>query len=164
MKLYEITEQYIELLEIASDPDVDPQVLADTMEGVEGEFEDKADGYAKVIAQLTAEADALKKEADRIAARKKALENNAKRIKDNLQSAMIACGKRKFKTTLFSFGIQKNPASVVMETTAVFDIPPEYLVIPDPTIDKTAIKEALKNGVDLSGIAHLEQAESLRIR
>jgi hypothetical protein len=34
----------------------------------------------------------------------------------------------------------------------------------DPTIDKKKIKEDLKAGVDLEGIAHLEQTESLRIR
>jgi hypothetical protein len=164
MKLYEITEQYLQLLEVASDPEVDPQVIADTMEAVEGDFEDKADGYAKVIAQLSADSDALKKEIDRLQARKKALEGSVKRIKENLQAAMIACDKKKFKTTLFSFGIQKNPASVVMDTTDVFSIPAEFLVMRDPEIDKAAIKEALKDGRELEGIAHLEQGESLRIR
>lgn len=164
MKLYEITEQYLQLLEVASDPDVDPQVIADTMEAVEGDFEDKADGYAKVIAQLSADSDALKKEIDRLQARKKALDGSVKRIKENLQAAMIACDKKKFKTMLFSFGIQKNPASVVMDTTDVFKIPAEFLVMRDPEIDKAAIKEALKDGRELEGIAHLEQGESLRIR
>ncbi|MBE5996576.1 MAG: siphovirus Gp157 family protein [Lachnospiraceae bacterium] len=164
MKLYEITDQYLQLLELAEDPEVDPEVLADTMEALDGDFEEKADGYAKVIAQINADADAIKKETDRLTARRKALENSAKRIKDTLQMAMIACDKRKFKTTLFSFGIQKNPASVVMETDNVFEIPAEYLVMQDPTIDKNAIKDALKNGVDLTGIAHFEQGESLRIR
>lgn len=161
MKLYEIQEQYLQLLEIAEDPDVDPQVIADTMEGIEGEFEDKADGYAKVIAQLTAEADALKKEADRITARKKAIDNSIGRIKDTLQAAMVACDKRKFKTTLFSFGIQKNPASVVI--TDENRVAHDFLIPQPPKIDKKAIKNALDEGFCFDW-AHLEQGESLRIR
>ncbi len=164
MKLYEITEQYMKLLELAEDPETDPEIIADTMEAIEGDFEDKATGYAKVITQLKAEAEAVKKEADRLAARKKALEANANRIRDNLQAAMVAVGKPKFKTDLFSFNIQKNPPSVVMDTEDLFAIPQEYIVIPDPEINKAAIKEALKSGIVLEGVAHLEQGETLRIR
>ena len=164
MKLYEITEQYMQLLEFAEDPDVDPDVLADTMESIEGEFEDKADGYAKVIAQLEADAEAVKKEIDRLQGRKKAVEGNVKRIKENLQNAMILCDKKKFKTELFSFNIQKNAPSVVIDETDIFKIPQEYIVFKDPEVNKTAIRDALKAGVDLEGIAHLQQGESLRIR
>lgn len=164
MKLYEITEQYTKLLELAEDPETDPEIIADTMEAIEGDFEDKATGYAKVITQLKAEAEAVKKEADRLAARRKALEANANRIRDNLQAAMVAVGKPKFKTDLFSFNIQKNPPSVVMDTEDLFAIPQEYIVIPDPEINKAAIKDALKSGIVLEGVAHLEQGETLRIR
>jgi len=164
MTLYELTDQFKQLLEIASDPEVDPEVIADTMEAIEGDFEEKADGYAMVIRQLNADAKAAKEEADRLTARKKALENSADRITKNLQAAMVAVDKKKFKTALFSFGIQKNPASVVMDTTDVFKIPQEFITIPDPVINKAAIKDALKAGENLEGIAHFEQGESLRIR
>ena len=164
MTLYELTEQLQKLYEIAEDPDTDPEIIADTMEAVEGDFETKADGYAMVIKQLNADAKAVKEEIDRLTARKKALENSAERITNNLQAAMIAASKPKFKTTLFSFGIQKNPASVVMDTTDVFKIPQAFITIPDPVINKSAIKDALKAGENLEGIAHLEQGEKLRIR
>ena len=164
MTLYEITGMYETLLQMAEDPDVDPEVLKDTMEGIEGEFDDKADGYAKVIAQLKAEAEVIKKEADRLTARKRALEANAERIKATLEAAMIAADRRKFKTALFSFGIQKNPPKVVMDTDDIMAIPPEYIILPEPVADLTAIKDALKQGIELEGIAHLEQGESLRIR
>ena len=44
--LYELTTQLQALLEMAEDPEIDAQVIADTMEGIEGELEVKADGYA----------------------------------------------------------------------------------------------------------------------
>ena len=44
--LYELTNDYLTLLDMAEDPDVEEDVLRDTMEGIEGEIEIKADGYA----------------------------------------------------------------------------------------------------------------------
>ena len=164
MTLYELTEDYINLLEMAEDPDTDPEAFADTLEGIEGAIEDKADGYAKVIRTLEGDAAACDAESKRLRNKKIAIENNIKRMKTALQYAMEATGKTKFKTALFSFGIQKNPAAVVMDEGYIENIPERFLIPQDPVIDKKAIKEALKAGEDLEGIAHLEQSESLRIR
>lgn len=37
--LYELTEEYRQLLEMMEDDSVDPEVLQDTLEGVDGEIE-----------------------------------------------------------------------------------------------------------------------------
>ena len=45
--LYEITGDYLCLLEMLEDEgNLDPQAFADTLDGIEGEFEIKADNYA----------------------------------------------------------------------------------------------------------------------
>ena len=164
MTLYELTEDYMNLLELAEDPDIDEQAFADTLEGIEGALEDKAEGYAKVIRTLEGDAAACDAESKRLRNKKQTIENNIKRMKTALQYAMQATGKTKFKTALFSFGIQKNPAAVVIDEGYIENIPDRFLIPQDPQIDKKAIKEALKAGEDLEGIAHLEQTESLRIR
>jgi hypothetical protein len=164
MTLYELTEEYQQLLAFAEDPDVDPQVLADTMEGLGGEIEDKADGYAKVMKQLEADAAALKNEIDRLTVRKRSIENNIDRLKDTLKMAMIMTNKTKFKTELFSFGIQKNPKKVVLDKD-LSEIPTEWLIQQEPKVDKAAIKAALEaEDVTAQSVAHFEQDESLRIR
>ena len=162
--LYELTGDYLTLLDMMDDPDVDPEVLADTMEGIEGELKIKADNYAKVLKNLDSEVDSIKNEITRLQARKKAIENNSARLKRSLQDSMVAVGETKFRTDLFSFNIQKNPAKVVMDETDIMNIPLEYLTVQLPTVNKKAIQEALKDGVDLTGIAHFEQDSSLRIR
>lgn len=43
---------------------------------------------------------------------------------------MQLTGKTKFKTELFSFGIQKNPPAVVIDNEE--DIPKEYYIPQDP--------------------------------
>ena len=139
-------------------------MIADTFEGIEGELEIKAENYAKVMKNLEGDIAALKAEEERLAKKRKAIENNIKRMKGTLQEAMELTGKTKFKTDLFSFGIQKNPAAVVMDAQYIENIPEEYLIPQEPKIDRQKLKDDLKAGKDLSGICHLEQSESLRIR
>ena len=162
--LYELTNDYMNLLELAEDPDIDEQAFMDTLEGIDGALEDKAEGYAKVIRTLEGDAAACDAESKRLRNKKQAIERNIDRMKKALQYAMETTGKTKFKTALFSFGIQKNPAAVVMDEAYIENIPDRFLIPQDPQIDKKAIKEALKNGENLEGLAHLEQTESLRIR
>lgn len=161
MKLYEITEDFERLREMALDPDVDPEAIRDTMEAIEADFEDKADGYAKVIRMLETDEAGLDAEIKRLQARKSAVSGNKGRIKDALEKAMRQTGKTKFKTLLFSFGIQKNPPSVAILKED--SIPIDYLVVPDPQPDKKRILEELKAGATFDW-AELKQTEALRIR
>ena len=158
--LYELTGQYRELLELAESEELDKQLIADTLEGLDGEIEIKADGYAKVIRELEGKADLLKNEIERLSKRKSAIENNIKSMKEALQNAMFITGKTKFKTDLFNFIIQKNPPRLVIDKPE--EVPEEYLIPQEPKIDTKAIKEILKQ--QELPFARLEQSESLRIR
>ena len=162
--LYELTEDFMRLYEMADECDLTQEDIADTLESLQYELEEKADGYAMVIRQLDGDIAILKAEIDRLSGRKKTVENNIKRMKQSLEMAMRAANKPKIKTKLFSFGIQKNPPSVVMDEQYIENIPDEYLIPQEPKIDKKKIKEDLKAGVNLEGLAHLEQTEGLRIR
>jgi len=159
--LYELTSDWLELLTLLEDG-ADEEVIQDTLEGIDYEIEVKAEGYAKLIRQLESDAAGLKTEIQRMTDRKKALENNAKRLKDNLQKAMEITGKEKFKTDLFSFNIQNNPPSFRMDANSVYDIPDEFLIYKEPEIDTVKAKKYLKENEAEWG--HLEQGRSLRIR
>lgn len=165
MTLYELTSEYLDLLAMLEDPDIDEEVLADTLEAIGGELEIKADGYARVMRQMDADAKAIEAEEKRLYRRRKSLENRSAWLKSRLQNVMEVTGKTKFKTELFSFGIQKNPARVVIDDPS--RIYEEYLIEQEPKIDTAAINAALKDPEEAArwdGIAHLEQSESLRIR
>lgn len=164
MTIYEITNDYLQLMQMMEDPELDPQTLADTMEGIEGELEDKADNYARVMKNMEADLNGIKAEIDRLSTRKKTIENNIKRMKEALQFSMETTGKTKFKTELFSFGIRKNAPAVVMDEPYIENVPERFLKYSDPTINRSAIKEAIQNGEDLEGLAHLEQSKSLTIK
>ena len=48
-RLYEIAEQYKALEVMLYDGEADEQLIFDTLEGIDMEFEEKADNYAKLI-------------------------------------------------------------------------------------------------------------------
>lgn len=164
MTLYQLTQEFETLLEIMEDPDVDPVTLEDTFEALGGEIEAKSEGYGKVIRQLEYNTGVLKDEMDRLSKRKKVIENNIDRMKKTMQTAMELIGKPKIDTDLFTFRIQKNPESAVMDEKDISKIPREYLIPQDPKINRDKIRKDLKAGKNLDGIAHLEQGTSLRIK
>lgn len=161
MTLFELTTELLTLLEMAEDPDTDPEVLRDTMEAVTGELEEKAEGYGCVIRQMEHDAAALATEIKRMQARKKSIEDNTGKLKTRLQEAMTATGQMKIKTNLFSFSIGKNPPALAV--TNEDTIPEQYWTIPEPVLDKESLKRDLKAGMTIPG-ATLTQSESLRIR
>lgn len=157
--LYELTGQMEYLKGLLEDPEVEEQVVLETMESIEFEIEEKAEVYGKIIRMLQAEVDAIDGEVERLLARKKALTNNVNRLKSSLFESMRVLDMRKIKTPLFSFHIQKNPATVDI----VGKVPKKYLIPQEPKVDKKAIIEYVNEHGDTK-YAKMVQSESLRIR
>ena len=158
--LYNLTAEYMELLAMAEDQELDPKTLQDTFEGLQGEFEQKADNYAVVIKTLKGQEDMLDAEIKRLQERKQILGNNQKRLKESLENAMNLTGNRKFKTLLHSFNIQKNPPSLYIDDPE--SVPEDFYTL-KKVFDNVAIKNYLKENGQ-ADFAHLVQGESLRIR
>lgn len=162
--MYELTSDYNEVLELASNPEIDPQAITDTLEAINAEIEIKAENTAKVMRELEEMAAALKAEEQRLSSRRRGIENNVERIKTGLYEAMKTTGKTKFKTPLFSFAITKNggkiPVIVDVETA---DLPDELVTITEkPNLD--AIRDYIEQNGECK-YAHLgERGESLRIK
>ncbi len=155
MKLYELTEQYEEVMNFFYDGETDEQTILDTLESIEGEIEDKADNYARMIKNLSAEAEMVKAEADRLNRRYKSLNARAEWLKGTLKANMEFIGKTKFKTALFSFSVSKNGGKQPMTITEnLGEIPNKFLIQQDPLVNKEAVRQLLvEKEVDW---AHLE--------
>ena len=164
MTLYELTGKYMELLAMAEDPEIDAETLADTMEGIAGEIEDKLDGYAVIINSLKTDAAQIKAEEERLSNMRKALENKQKKMLAVITNMMAVTEKQKIKTAKYSFTLRKNPPSLMIDDPYIENFPEEYIVQPEPIIDKAKIKEDLKAGKDLEGLAHLESSVGVIIR
>ena len=155
--LYDLSENYLKVLEMAEDGEED---LLDTLESIEYEIEDKAENIAKIILNLTGSQATLKLEEERLYAKRKSMENKSKELKAYLEEQMVKTGKTKFKTELFSFGIQKNAPS--LDVTSEENIPEEFYVI-EKRLNRSDLLKAVKDGLSIDGV-NIKQTESLRIR
>lgn len=165
MNIYEITEGFLLLQQMFEDPEVDSQLIDDTMESLDYEFEEKADNYAKMIRNMEGNIATIENEQERLSAKKNLLKAGIKKLKTSLQDAMVATGKRKFKTDLFSFSVQKNggKAPVVLDVDDTSELPDELVRIKEEA-DLDAIR-ALLEAEGSCKWAHLgDRGESLRIK
>ena len=157
--LYELTGKMAALLALLEDPEIDEQLILDSLESIDYEIDLKAEGYGKIIRTLQGEAEVIGEEIERLSERRRHILAGAERIKRELEGSMILLGKRKVKTPLFSFSIQKNPPSVCL----IKDVPKRFLIKQEPKVDKRALIEYLKEHGNTE-YAELVQSESLRIR
>lgn len=166
--LYELTGDYAKFAEIAQQGDLDDDMQAmldGALANLADDIEVKLEGYAKVIKNFESDIEGLKKEEDRLAGKRKTLENRVKSMKTAMRDAMIATGKLKVKGDLFSFTVKNNAPSVVMDEQYIENIPEKYLIAQEPKIDRKLLAEDLKtDGAALEGIAHLESSQSILIK
>lgn len=161
MELYKLGENWKQVAEMLYEEDIDEQCVLDTLESIEGEIEDKADNYAKIIKGFEALRDARKAEAKRLVDSAAVLDNRIKILKNNLFNVMKETGKTKFNTELFSFNICKNGGKQAL--TIDGEVPEQFTkIVVENDTDK--IRVALESGENLP-FAHLEpRGESLRIK
>lgn len=158
MNIYALSESIQELQDMLEEEE-NQEVISEVLKSYEMQFEEKAEAYARVDKNLAAQEEALKAESERLEKRAKVIKNNRESLRKNLENAMILTDKRKFKTNLFNFNIQKNPPSCEI----VGEVPDEFLIPQEPKVDKKAISARLKAGETFE-FAVLKQTESLRIR
>lgn len=150
--LYELAHDYRNAADKLADLDLDPQTIEDTLESLSGDLEVKATNTAMLIRNIEASAAAIKAAEEQMAARRKALENRAARIKDYVLANMMVAGIQKIECPYFKLAVRDNPAAVEVYEPGL--IPANFMRQPDPpppAVDKTAIKEALKAGQDVPG-------------
>lgn len=162
--IYELTADIQLLWNLMDEGEIDDETLIDAMQNSQEELSYKLEGYCKFIKNIEAEVKAFKEEEQRLAARRKTRENTIDRAKKAMQMAMEAAGEKKIPCGVFTVSLQKNPERVILDQLEITNVPAEYLKYKEPEIDKAKIKEDLKAGKNLEGLAHLEQDEGLRIR
>lgn len=164
MNLYELNKEWEQVFNMLENPEIDNQAVFDTIESIESNIDSKADGYGKIIRMLQGNIAMADEEIKRLQSRKKTLENREKCLKDNLYKIMKNIGKPTIDTGLFKFWYQKNAESVeIAEDFNIEDLPDEYAIPQPPKINKTKIKEAIKDGWEIPW-ATIKQTESLRMR
>lgn len=157
-----ISEQYRGLLDLAKTDELPIEAIKDTLDGIEGEFNDKALKIVDVISSVEGDIAQIDAEIDRLTARKKTIANRNQSIRDYLQNNMEACGITKIECPLFTITLAAGRDIVVIDNED--ELPDEYITVKTSTApDKKELLKALKTGA-VSG-AHIEKSKSsLRIK
>lgn len=197
MKLYELTESFAELFnqfedinEYEPDTDADGQPIDgngdiiedveaykekmltawfDTLEGIEGEFDEKAESIAVYIKQLKAEANILKFEKSAIAKRQSQKEREVEKLAAHLLNAMEAIGRSKVDMPHAVVSIRNNAPSLVIDDEISFvEWAEEHnlahlLKYSMPEVKKNDVKALCKNGEAIPFV-HMESKQSLSIK
>jgi trehalose-6-phosphatase len=142
MHLYEIANTHNQaFLEMADMEDLPEEVINDTLEALQGSFNDKAISVAAFFMNMDADIQAMKDAEKRIADRRKAKEGKVKWMKDYLLINMQRTGITKIECPQFAISLRTNPESVHIVDESL--IPNEFKIIETVTkIDKNAIKKA----------------------
>ena len=160
--LYEIDQDILDCVDMETGEILD----AEKLDELQMEREKKLEGVALWIKDLNYEAAAVKEEADKLTARKKALDNKITGLKHWL---LYTLNGEKMKTPRCNVYQTHNQKLTVVNETALFNFikslndPGQFLRFPDPELKKDEIKKALKDGREIPG-AVLESTEGLVIK
>ena len=160
MNLFELTENYVKFFTEFENADEITEEMQEMADNLNVEIEEKCDNYAKMIRNLEADVEAYKNQEKIFNEKRKIAENKVKWLKQNLQASMELQNRKKVKTDLFSFNIQKNAPS--LEIRDENNIDDSYYVI-ERKLNKRELLNDIKEGLIVDGV-EIKQTESLRIR
>ena len=151
--LYEITMDALELASLLETEELTPE-LEQALVINQEQLQAKAGNYAKVIANIQSDADAIDNEIKRLKAMKESKERAIDRLKSAVKNAMLISNIEKIESPLFKLSIRKSEA---VEVHIVEALPSAFINVKNVvTADKVAIKEAIKRGEHVTGAILIE--------
>lgn len=161
-KLYELTEMYQNIWNLVNDEEADLDGLEKALDSIEEGIEGKAENTAKLIKSIEGNISILKEEEQRLAKKRKSMENKVKNIKEYLEMQLRVMEIDKIQGDIFTVALQNNPPSVRFLDEDL--IPNEYKEeVITIKIPKKAILDDIKAGKEVPG-TEMVQTKSLRIR
>ena len=159
LSLYNITNSFITLFEKAENGELTEEEGNDLALALKN----KSTSIIGYVRNSELMSEAIKNEIDRLTAMKKAVDNRIDKFKEYVKENMQHLEVEKIETELGTLSIGKNPASVEIydETLIADEYKKEKVTV---SIDKTAIKNAIKNGKNVQGAILIEDKTSLRIK
>ena len=161
--LFHIAAQYRADLALLADLDLDPQTVADTLEGMQGELQDKLRAVIAYSLDLDVLATGTEEAAKRMGELAKSRRARVQALRDYALTTMQGCGIGEVSTDEFAAKLAKKPASVNVLDASL--IPAVLMRTPEPVSvpDKASIAAVLKAGGVVPG-CELVQGYRLAIK
>ena len=167
MKLYEIANDYLALMQAIENDEIPEEAISDTLEAVKGEIEVKADNIGCLLKNIEADINAIKAEEERLAERRKTKMKAYDRLKEYLSNTLQGVGIDKVETARNVISFRKSESVEVNEDVftkwALENREDLITVTMNTKANKTAIKKELKDGTEIPG-AMLVQNKNIQIK
>ena len=156
MTIYEIDKAIMNCVDAETGEIIDTEQL----DKLQMEREKKLENVACWIKDLKAEAEALKNEKQALAERQRVAENKAESLKKWLAYALQG---EKFKTPKCAISFRKSEAVEVTDEglNNLMKEHDELLTYKAPEPNKTAIKQALKDGLNVAGVQLVQNTSTI---
>ncbi len=168
--LYEISDKYRTFMEIVDSGEIeDMDVIADTLESIQQEFDEKVDNIACLYKNLLGQADMIEAEAKRQLDRAKYKRNVAERLKAYVAANMQAIGQDKFENERTRISFSRSKALDVTDEDALYgsleaagrlDL---VRIVTERKFDKAAIKKEINSGASFDG-AFVRENKNIQIK
>ena len=141
----------------------------EALDAMEQDIEVKAENVAVYIKNLLSDAEQIRAEEKRLAARRRAKENTAERLRDYLRNCMATANRIRIDRPRASISVRSNPESVEIINAEGFirwaqtHDRDDLLKYADPEIRKSAIRAELKNSEEIP-FARLTRTQSVIIK
>lgn len=150
---------------LAEDGELTPEMIKDTLEGLEGMVGDKLDATMAVVRGFEGQASVCDAESKRLAARKKSWDNQAGLLRKYILECLLTSGSDTIKTDLNTFTSRKGSPSLVIDDEEL--LPDDYVESFTEVVNrvkKDELKKAILAGTEIKG-AHIEIGpRSLQVR
>ncbi|MGG7768343.1 siphovirus Gp157 family protein [Klebsiella aerogenes] len=144
--LYQIANDFAKL----TDSGMEPEMIADTLDGIEWELEAKVEQILAICKNESAYAESLKEESKCLAERAKAAESKVASMKEYVAKSLETADKKSLKAGIHQVTVRAPSKSV--EITDASILPPQFVEY-ETNIkpDKLAIKHQIEAGLDVPG-------------
>ena len=160
-ELFHIAQQYQEVYDMMTDPEVDDEVVKDTLEGLMGEIEVHASSLVPMIDRIDMEIDACKQHKDEWAVAEKVRKNRKAYLVDMIKATMQTLGKTEIKAGDVTFKLQNAGGQVPLIVDGVV---PERFTKLTIENDNALIRKALEDGEQLDFARFGERSKVLKIK
>ena len=156
MKLYEIDNAILDCIDLETGEVIDIERL----DSLQMERDAKIENVALWIKDLKAEAEAIRAEKMALAERQKVAENKAESLKNWLAYALDG---QKFSTAKCAISFRKTEKVEISDVGMIrlMKEHDELLNYRDPEPNKTAIKQALKDGLSVQGVQLVQNMSTI---
>ena len=163
MRLYDIAQEYNQLLQLVDNGELTAEMVADTLESINAEFDAKALNCMMVVAQLDSDSSGIDGQIARLKMLKSSIDSSRENLVEYVKAGMLAVDKDKLDLGLFKLSIRK--ATVQLGAVDESKVPAKFWVtIPESKrLDRAALL-AVRKLEEIEGVELGESKRSLQIK